>query len=1381
MKLIYNNPGNIRPGQDFAGETGEFYTAEDGSQYVIFDSPEMGLRALFIDLRLKIKQFNGNIDNIVNKYAPPADNNPTSSYVSFVKGQLGKETVSEDDLPELVSAFVRFENKKSLADQYLAPNILQTAQKLSLEDMPQTHRLSDALLQIQSSEEQGALPTLPTPKPDTDLPIITERQPSVATLDDEETDLPIITERQRQLVPQEDTIANLALEKRMLRERQQLNLKADETILTPPIIEQRQNTQVQSDDSQLDLPLIEERVRPTEGEDEAASNIDGLLTERVEPNPLDLAEPVPIGVQKEEQDKGAEKAPEQDTIGKPRIDPNQIQIRRPFSLLEQQKAERLYEEDRAKVTFGQAVDAAFAEENTMSWIFSGLPDYEPNPDFRLTPENIAELTEGIPEDRRRFITEAVSLPHAQKLRERALASLKNQETLTKYGWGGVGLQVAAATLDVPAIAATVFTEGALAPFIWGGKATRLARTFRAAASSGASAAAIESYLVSQNAMKDPYDILYAAAGGFVLGGTTDSVFGAISRKRYRDAGLKTMNDVDNAQAADVNTAMMDRGIDTGVGAMVNPLSRPMQDFDIRRGTIEQIDETDAEPMAFMGKVRFDIVGQLKSSTIGLTRRIASILGEDAVEPGEFTADLIKTVGTKRVTNKFYRTYDPAYNEWAKSSGINGVARRVDSRKSEFGRLVSDEVEEPGSSTNPHIIKAANNTRSLFKNMLEEAKRAEVKGFDSIPENPKYFSHLWDGHRYLQAKKDFGKLLPELLKKSLLTANRTLEEDMADAIAKGMVKKIIKREIGMDAGLSRMFSTSNKEALRDILLEEEIVTEAQADRIINQLDFDREGVSPRARRRLEFDLSASVELNGKTLHIKDLMERDTEAVVNAYVNQMQGRIALAKKGIKSDADFEKIKKDIIAAGEELNDVDQAARDIQKLEVLHALISGRTSPLIANPSSDGNRVIRLLMDYSFIRVMNQVGFAQVAELGNAVSIDGTTALLRVIPEWRAMVARTANGELEDRVSRELEALVAPGVDRNIHSALNKFSYEDMYGLGKGDIIDKAIGVMQPLKRFTADISGLAGITALFERTAAKIALQSLVDLASGVRKVRMKRLGNSSLDQDIARRLKSLGLDEEMWPRVVNQIKQHTISVPSMFSRKRKIKAINMDDWDDLDARDALAYSIARWTRQSIQQNDVGNLNIHMTSTMGKVLTQFRAFMLVSWSKQFLHNIERRDFAAFSSMMWSLFYGGNAYILQTHVNALGREDKREFLEERLSVTEIGKAAFVRSSWASLFPSAIDTTLAVAGADPFFGFKRSTGLATDLVTGNPVFDLLDTTQSVVRGGSRALFNEEYQWSRGQQRALNSLLFFQNAIGVKNVLNTMMDGLPQSARVTE
>jgi len=777
-----------------------------------------------------------------------------------------------------------------------------------------------------------------------------------------------------------------------------------------------------------------------------------------------------------------------------------------------------------------------------------------------------------------------------------------------------------------------------------------------------------------------------------------------------------------------------------------------------------------------------MVGQLKSSTLGISRRIAGILGEDAVEPGEITADLIKTVGTKVTSNKFYVKYDDAYDGWATANGVSYGARKLESRRGEFGKLVADEIESPGTSTDANVIAAARNTSLLFKDMLQEAKRANVKGFDDIPEDLTYFTHLWDGHRFLKAEEDFGtQRVQQLLKNSLLSANRGMDDDIAEAIAKGMYGKIVKNEIGMDAGLARIFSTSNKEALRDILLEEELLDEARVDRLLSQLDMDREGVPARAKRRLKFDMSASDEFNGRTLHIKDLMERDTEAVVNSYINSMQGKVALAKKGIFSDGDFEAIKKDILEEGKKLGVAGrkQADKDIEKLDVLYALISGRTSPLIGDPSSTGNKVIRLLMDYNFIRVMNQVGFAQISELGNAVSIDGTAALMRVMPDFRAMIRRTASGELEDPVARDIEAFVGSGVDRKIQQAMNKYSVEDMYGLGKGDFIDKAIGGMNKLKRLTADLSGLAPITVALERAAAKVAVQSFVDIASGIPKRRMKKLGNTTLEQDVAARLKSFGLDEAMWPRVVQQIQQHAVTNPSMFLRSRKVLAINMTQWDDVEARDAFAYAVARWTRQSIQQNDVGNLNIHMTSTMGKIFTQFRAFMLVSHSKQFLHNIKRNDFAAYQAMMWSTFYGGLAYTAQMHVNALGREDKAEFLKERLSVQKIGENAFARSSWAALFPSAADTLAWATGYEPIFSYKRSTGLATGFLSGAPIINQLDTMGKVFQGGGRALLNPDYQWSRGQQRALNSLLPFQNAIGIKNILNQMVEGLPEQAKI--
>jgi hypothetical protein len=146
---------------------------------------------------------------------------------------------------------------------------------------------------------------------------------------------------------------------------------------------------------------------------------------------------------------------------------------------------------------------------------------------------------------------------------------------------------------------------------------------------------------------------------------------------------------------------------------------------------------------------------------------------------------------------------------------------------------------------------------------------------------------------------------------------------------------------------------------------------------------------------------------------------------------------------------------------------------------------------------------------------------------------------------------------------------------------------------------------------------------------------------------------------------------------------------------------------------------------------------------------------------------------------MLFGGLAYTLQTHVNAIGRDDKELFLQERLSIDEIAKASFQRAGWASLFPALIDTGAALIGEDPFFAYGRSTMLPSNLVTGVPLVDLVDNASKALVGGSRNLFNDEYQWSRGQQRALNSLGPFQNAMGIKNVMNLTLEGLPTNSKI--
>ncbi|MCW6598751.1 hypothetical protein [Yersinia ruckeri] len=78
-----NNPGNIEsnsiPWQGKTGSDGRFAT---------FETPEHGIRALAKDLNTKYNRGLNNVEDIINTYAPPFENN-TKAYIAAVSNQLG--------------------------------------------------------------------------------------------------------------------------------------------------------------------------------------------------------------------------------------------------------------------------------------------------------------------------------------------------------------------------------------------------------------------------------------------------------------------------------------------------------------------------------------------------------------------------------------------------------------------------------------------------------------------------------------------------------------------------------------------------------------------------------------------------------------------------------------------------------------------------------------------------------------------------------------------------------------------------------------------------------------------------------------------------------------------------------------------------------------------------------------------------------------------------------------------------------------------------------------------------------------------------------------------------------------------------------------------
>ena len=108
LGLRQRNPGNIRPGAGFIGESG------DGGGYATFGSDDEGLRAIQRLLMTYGDKYDiKTLRQLANRYAPPSDNNPTGNYIDFLSDKTGIGPDDEINLAEkgssIIPAIVGFE------------------------------------------------------------------------------------------------------------------------------------------------------------------------------------------------------------------------------------------------------------------------------------------------------------------------------------------------------------------------------------------------------------------------------------------------------------------------------------------------------------------------------------------------------------------------------------------------------------------------------------------------------------------------------------------------------------------------------------------------------------------------------------------------------------------------------------------------------------------------------------------------------------------------------------------------------------------------------------------------------------------------------------------------------------------------------------------------------------------------------------------------------------------------------------------------------------------------------------------------------------------------------------------------------------------------
>jgi len=1076
-------------------------------------------------------------------------------------------------------------------------------------------------------------------------------------------------------------------------------------------------------------------------------------------------------------------------------------------------------EESEKITLGEGVKLAYEQEQILPSILKSYsrPELEPNYDFRLDDETFDELSKDIDPQYWDEFSNATSLGQAYQIKQRILDSQEANEKLKTLGFTGTALRVGAAVLDPVALVADAVTFGIARPFIYANKAARFSKYIRGGLVGAGQASLITAPVIMNDPTRDIEEIAYAAAmGGAITSGLTRFLgpkhpdinafdakareFGtAMEKQTLKQEGFKITESGEKYFAKDrlpninENVDEVDellKGQANVKGTSKNIYSKQEKEMinDIKEGVDADelldnfFDRIDVTPNVGFAKGRFDKSSVLRRSDNPYMRSASEKFLEDTVGNKDFsrsilTADIQKSnyAGTRMTS--FYKEYEPAFTQYLTDIGKTTKFKSYNlNDRIQFSNLVSRAVRGEVLDI-PAVTKGAEAVKKTFKRMLDDLKKDGVEGAADILDNPNYFPRHWSISRMQDVQERIGEdKLIGFLKNSLVKGSDNLSDTDGLKLA-GHIYRMIKTSKFSDGfSVDRILKTTDEDELRNLITDYTELSEKEISDLVKVLlKPTKPKVPARLSRRASFDETHEELVDNVAIKFSDLLDNNTEGVVGAYINQMSGHVAFARTGIKSKQDYQKILNEI-RKGYELPEVakkyktrtGQIRKDFElaTLETIYKNIIG--IPTEANIKGGTASILRNLRKYNYANVFNQVGFAQIPEMGNIIGTAGVRSFVKYIPEFKNILTRAKDGKLSNEFLDEIETLVSgTGSNRLVDSVINRS--DDFAGMtSKVGKIEKTLDVAT---RITSDFSGFHAVDTLSRRLATITSFDKLARHATG-------KLKLSSAD---IKRYRNIGFSDEELQAVFRNIKQNSSFVEGGLTG-RKIRRLNVDDWDDQDLVNKMSLYMNRHLRRVIQENNYGEMMaMGADGSLGKTLFQFRNFVTTAYSKQLLHGLHMRDFTFFSSFMTSTMLAGLVYVGQQYAQAVGKtgEERDDFLERRLSPEAIGGATFQRNTYSTLLPAFIDTGAYLSGADPFLNY-RSSGLETNIWTGNPTISLIEKTTGAIRSTGKAIIDDEYDFSKRDAYKWLRIAPYQNMLGIRNVLQYMIDDsdLPSTSK---
>lgn len=607
---------------------------------------------------------------------------------------------------------------------------------------------------------------------------------------------------------------------------------------------------------------------------------------------------------------------------------------------------------------------------------------------------------------------------------------------------------------------------------------------------------------------------------------------------------------------------------------------------------------------------------------------------------------------------------------------------------------------------PRVVDAADALEAAYTRMLHAQKAAKTTGWAVLPaDSVGYVPHSLDAAKIRDATPAQLMAYKNLIANQLETIS-LFDKDFADKVARAYLDHARVNAHGGHEIPANVYDPAASGYVRSSLKAIGL-TEAEVLAFESKL---ASGGASHTKKRLKLDLNETTTLpDGTVLRLGDLFKTDMVMLLKNQSRRVAGEVALAEQGIMGSAGMAVIER-ALQFGDSTKGTILTPDQTQAFHQITAEILGR-------PYGDA-------MPKGLDELVTATAQAKLGGMGITQAMETTQIGLGLGFSHMANFV----GDMPRLVS-EVKTLAKGGkVDNPVLGSIELYGGQGEFGLQGYKMVtayDNPNSVNDMVGR-----SAASPVARLLRKTGQAFRVASLHRIIEAVQRrgvaeqITIKAL-RAIRDGNADARLADMGFTPDIIARLRNDLPN------AVVWNGDKVKEFDIRKFKDVDAGQAFAVAIRRGSGQLIQEAFPGEVGSWQHHTIGKVMSQFRNYPILAMEKQWGRTVAinggglQGAAVATAMMVAAAGIALPMHFARIQLNALGRDDREEYIERMLEPTMLAKSVLNYVALSGMLPDFIAASK--AAADVATGEKSSgkSTLGTFIPSAGYVEDILGAMQ--------------------------------------------------------